>query len=196
MSPNYASTDPPAGSDQRWIESLHQARDSARGLLDKCHAQLIGQRVSVDPPAPVRRLHTALCDYARHISPRRDVLQGEYFEKELDTVTIPKSGEFDAGYSDRRGEISDEKIQAAVETEAVGVAVEDLLDGWAGGYEVEYVITYMDPQRGEQSIRRRHTCYVPVAIGELAITELDACIDDLGWVPAETPGVINSEEPL
>lgn len=189
---------------RNWIRDTREARSHCREVLRELDPN-VPNDVVVDPPQMVALLHTVVLDFHRHIAPKHRVLSdpnspGEpsLWEEPLVEVEVPPSAAtFDAGQTNVWGDISYQNPVRQVEWKTVDVTLASLLERW--DYENESRITVRardGPGATDRVVEAvTETVFLPPKASKAVFTQLNKCMDHLGWV-ADAATIDLESEPL
>jgi hypothetical protein len=188
---------------QKWIAETLDIRREAVDLLSFCASHGgVSNYQTVRVPSPVKELHAAVLAYSDQIRPKRAKLRSELWDKRLNDklgrqVLVPKKSDdgYFVGKTDMHGEVQQEDLLAACETEEREVNPKTLSHKWRADNQVTLTKKIDD---GGQIITERETysVYLPPAASSLLISHFDECLDDMDWLPggySQHDGVMDPE---
>lgn len=170
------------GSKQRWINDTHEARRNAMEIRRQIPPEAT-DTPPIDVPEYVDFYNRLVHEYAAQLQPKAGELGEDYWEEDLTTVEVPKSGaRVDLG----RVELDREGLDGAVyqaPTEPRTIRLSTLHRDWVEDGSVTVTVAGRDPWSGdfERAVTKR--LYLPVRAADRVVQQCNACLNWLGWLP-------------
>lgn len=162
---------------KNWLSDTRESRRRARRGLMELPAD-IQSRLVVYPPESQRVAHKALLDYHSHLAVKDGATNGLWTEH-LATVAVPTGGTVDAGRTNVYGDLDLDTAVDHVDWRELDVSLATLASQFdeANGIRIEVLAD------GDYHHTERVTYYTPPIVIKRAFRQLDAVLNDLGWVP-------------
>lgn len=175
-----------------YVRKTHDVAEELAEELESIPPSVDNWDTQSDLPS-VQFAHNILLRYAGRVAPKSSDLRGDLWEEVLDHVTVPKPGQrVDCGRTNAYGEIDLDNVDALIETTTVPLSLEGL-DWWRQKNQID-IICVAD---GGDTVRRlRQTHHLPLAGIRLLQSQLNQCIDDLGWLGEAAEEDYEEEEVL